>query len=352
VIKRVMLALASTVALSTLAMTLTIAAEPTEVRAVAADAQAQTFSFALIGDGPYSDAKEVAFDRMINDINLDKAVEFVIHVGDIKSGREACTDARLTRRFEQLQKIRTALVYTPGDNEWTDCHRENNGSWNPVERLSFIRKLFFPNPSQTTGQTPFDVETQANNPAYTTFVENTFFTKGHVAFSTIHVVGSHNGLMPWKGLDASDSRKEPRPDRIEEYKARQVAALDWLDVTFDRAKTNHAAAVVVTVHAEMQLDLKTKSYERRGFEDFLVKLSDLSNAFKGPVLLVHGDSHVYRVDQPGLAADLAVPNLTRIEVFGDSGAHWVKATFNPGDENQQPTFSFEPRQVDTPVGII
>ncbi len=88
----------------------------------------QAMSFAIIGDGPYGDDKEIAYDRMIEQINADNTVQFVIHVGYIKSGGTECTDERLTRRFEQLQQIRTTVVYTPGDNEWTDCHRASNGA--------------------------------------------------------------------------------------------------------------------------------------------------------------------------------------------------------------------------------
>src|SRR5690606_35598316 len=35
------------------------------------------------------------------------------------------------------------LVYTPGDNEWTDCHRSRAGGFDPLERLAALRSLFF-----------------------------------------------------------------------------------------------------------------------------------------------------------------------------------------------------------------
>ena len=39
-----------------------------------------------------------------------------------------------------------------GDNEWTDCHRPNNGGYNPLERLAKVRATFFPSPGRTLGQ--------------------------------------------------------------------------------------------------------------------------------------------------------------------------------------------------------
>jgi hypothetical protein len=58
------------------------------------------FSFALIGDMPYSDREEIAFDSLIDAINADPSVAFVLHAGDIKAGSEPCTDALIRARYE------------------------------------------------------------------------------------------------------------------------------------------------------------------------------------------------------------------------------------------------------------
>jgi len=42
--------------------------------------------------------------------------------------------------FHQFEK---PLIYTPGDNEWTDCNKLEAGSYNPQERLETARKVFF-----------------------------------------------------------------------------------------------------------------------------------------------------------------------------------------------------------------
>src|SRR5262245_33938356 len=68
-----------------------------------------------------------------------------------KRESERCDDSLIVHRFDLYQAFQRAFVYTPGDNEWTDCHRVNNGQYNPLERLSFVRSVFFPLVGQTTG---------------------------------------------------------------------------------------------------------------------------------------------------------------------------------------------------------
>jgi len=65
------------------------------------------------------------------------------------------------------------FVLTPGDNDWTDCHRLNNGAYNPLERLDAVRDIFFPVPGQVTGGRPMHVLTQAADPEHATYVERT-----------------------------------------------------------------------------------------------------------------------------------------------------------------------------------
>lgn len=325
-----------------------------EINSPAIDHDARPFSFAVIGDGPYGDEKEAAFDRVINAINRDHEVKFAIHVGDIKSGGTKCTDERLQRRFNQLQQITTALIYTPGDNEWTDCHRANNGRRNPLERLAFLRQLFFPNPGLSTGQNPRPVLSQSTVAGYEQFVENALLMTGRIVVSTIHIVGSNNNLNPWSGIDASDSVTNPRQDRLNEFSQRNAASLSWLEKTFELATSRSAAGILIAIHADPNFQLPFDDPGRAGFNDFLSKLFELSLEFDRPVALVHGDSHVFRIDRPRLVpwyanADAAnsgdnvqIPKLTRMEVFGDSELHWVKVIVDPRSSE---VFNFVPQLV-------
>ena len=120
------------------------------------------FAFALIGDMPYGAVREAPFARLVAEINRDNDVDFVMHAGDIKAGSERCDDALVLHRFGLYQTFRRAFVFTPGDNEWTDCHRVNNGQYHPLERLEFLRSVFFQQPGQTTGGQVRPVRSQAH----------------------------------------------------------------------------------------------------------------------------------------------------------------------------------------------
>ncbi len=55
-------------------------------------AHGQSFEFALIGDLPYFKDDSLKFNRLIDDINADSGLSWIIHTGDIKSGSSPCSD--------------------------------------------------------------------------------------------------------------------------------------------------------------------------------------------------------------------------------------------------------------------
>jgi hypothetical protein len=106
----------------------------------------RSFSFVALGDQPYNLPDDgIKFDRLIGAVNKLKPA-FTLHVGDIKSARIPCSDEVFKQALAQLQTFEGALVYTIGDNEWTDCHRKQAGGFDPRERLTRLRQLFFADP--------------------------------------------------------------------------------------------------------------------------------------------------------------------------------------------------------------
>ncbi|MET1257090.1 metallophosphoesterase [Aliikangiella maris] len=300
------------------------------------------YSFALIADAPYGDQNVTAFESLVNDVNQDRGVHFVMHGGDIKSGSQTCSNDRLNARFELYQQFNKPFIYTPGDNEWTDCHRTNNGSYNPLERLDYLRQLFFANPDFSTGGKKMRVIAQSRDEGFEQYVENAMFYRAGVVFSTVHVVGSNNNLRPWSGIDSNDSFNNPRADRLAEFESRENASIAWLNKIFEQATNKNAKGVFILIHADPQFAVNFDQEGRAGFNRFLETLSQLTLAFKKPVLLAHGDSHIYFVDKPKLVPWYAdgsvldsstkqtfVPNLTRVQTFGDSPQHWLKITIEP-----------------------
>ena len=199
-----------------------------------ANRSAKPMTMAVICDVPYGTAQEASFGDLIGAVNADPKVRIAMHVGDIKSGSTTCTDQRFAAVRTAFDTFRDPVVYTPGDNEWTDCHRPNNGRYDPLERLDALRSIFFAEPGSGMGRRPTRLEYQAS------LVENVRWIESRVAFATLHVVGSDNGLAPYTGLGYTT----PTPEQTAEVEARVAAALSWLGSTFDAAEDAGLLGVV------------------------------------------------------------------------------------------------------------
>lgn len=292
----------------------------------ASDASAAPLEVALIADTPYGDAQRAQFPVLVDAINDDPQVRWVLHAGDIKSGSTTCDDARFADLAALYGTFADPFVLTPGDNEWTDCHRAAAGRYLPTERLQAVRRDFYPEPGRTLGHREATVTTQADDPEHASYVENTRFTRSRVVFAAVHVVGSENDLEPWSGLLGGDRPTE----RLAEFEARRAAALDWIHEAFDEAERADAAGVLVMMQAE---PLATP-----GFQEIRDLLVQRAAAFERPVLLVHGDEHRYE-QEPRYAG---VPNLTRLETFGDIATEWLRLTVDPRDPA---VFRWQPQSV-------
>ena len=293
------------------------------------------YSFAVIGDVPYGDAQIAAFPRWIQQINQDPAVRSVVHLGDIKNGSSVCSDDyfRLIRR--DFDTFEDPLVYTPGDNEWTDCHRANNGAYNPLERLAKVREVFFDHPGTTLGQTTFPVTSQAGRG----FPENVTYRRAGVTFLTADVTGSNNGLQPWSGLGYT----EPTPEQRRAVRDRVAADIDELHQAFATARERHDRGVVVMQQADMFDPTYTPTWDDiSAFQPWVQALVDESARFPGRVYLLDGDSHAYNTDRPLASGSSwlstygvhgAADNLTRVTVDGSSNnTDYLRVTIGaPGE---------------------
>ncbi|HEY6560503.1 MAG TPA: lamin tail domain-containing protein [Polyangiaceae bacterium] len=293
-------------------------------------------NLAVIGDTPYGSDQLAAFPALVNAINA-AGVSSVVHVGDVKNGSTSCDTAYFQTISRHFAELASPLVYTPGDNEWTDCHRANNGAYDPLERLSVLRQIFYPEPGVTLGAAKA-VLSQASVPAHSEFVENQLWIEAYVVLSTVHVVGSSNGYAPWFGNDTTGTKHDDPERRIAEVEARIGAALEWISRTFDLAERTSAPGVVVFMQAD------TFQGSTSGFVEIIRLIAERSRAFGKPVLLVQGDSHRYLVDAP-LATGSAeyeigapVPNLTRLVVEGETVGEWLRLSIAPGSAD---VFSWE-----------
>lgn len=287
----------------------------------------QASALAVIGDTPYGDEQVKAFPRLVADINADRQVGTVLHLGDVKTGGSTCTDQRLRAVRGLYDSFADPFVYTPGDNEWTDCHRPTAGGYLPTERLASVRDVFFSESGETLGRRSFRPIRQADEAGFEDFVENQLWGRSQTVSSTVHVVGSNNGLAPWFGAAETE---EQGALRLQEFEERMDANLEWLDRTFAEAQRRDARGVMIAMQADM-----FGSGPVDGFTPIVQRIADLASGFDGPVLLLEGDSHRYLVDRPlsaGSAAhgvSTAAPNVTRIVVEGETASEWLKLRVDP-----------------------
>ncbi len=280
----------------------------------------RAFSFVALGDMPYSVPNDYArFDRLIAAINRLKPA-FSVHVGDIKSGTSACTDDALQKVYDQFQTFDQPLVYAIGDNEWTDCHRNRESPFDPRERLAKLRQMFFANPAQSLGRAPMPIETQARAlPSFTTYVENARFTKNDVLFVTLNIPGSNNGF------ETTD------PQAAAEYFERNRANLAWLADSFQRAKDTNAKAVVLVFQAYLWdiRDTANNIPPASGYRATIDAIEREVRAFAKPVLVIHGDYHVFEVAGFRNTQMRLVPNILRLQVMGETQVHAVRVIVDP-----------------------
>lgn len=286
---------------------------------------------AVIGDTPYGATQIADFPNLIATINAAPDISRVVHVGDTKSGSSRCDDSYFASIATSFQTFADPLVYSPGDNEWTDCHRANNGGYNPLERLAFIRSKFFPNVGRTSGAVKKDVLSQAVLPGFGSFVENTLWSEANTVFAAVHVVGSNNSLLPWYTDDTS--KTDDLAGRMAEESAREAAAVAWIAQAFDEARRQNAKAVALFMQADMWDPAIFTAGQYSGFVSIVRALADATRSLGRPVLLVQGDSHVFKADNPLASGDAIygvtapVPNLTRIVVQGSTTApltEWLR----------------------------
>ena len=142
----------------------------------------------MIGDTPYDDAQLADFPKLVGKIDAANGVRTVVHLGDMKSG-QPCTDAFFADRVKLYDTFADPFVFTPGDNDWTDCHRSQFGGFVPTARLAALRRIFYPRPSRALGGRPaLPVRPQSRDTGFADFVENVMWSRSRTVFSTLHVV--------------------------------------------------------------------------------------------------------------------------------------------------------------------
>lgn len=302
-------------------------------------AQAQTFSFGLWGDMPYKKAGDDAkLPAVLSSINQSD-IAFSIYDGDIKDGSSKCTDDIYEQALLMFGQMKKPVVYVPGDNEWTDCHRLNNGGYDGLERLAHLRKIMFPTAS-SLGKRQMALLHQGQPGEK--FYENTRFSRGGVVFVGLNMPGSNNNkILDEKDCTHKSARTLAQCEASNaEYLERDAANVQWLQQAFQAAKDQKAVGIVLVTQADPGFDLpETENVDESqapsvsGYRNFIDKVVSETEQFRGQVLYVHGDTHFFKLDKPLYSPTRVLPNLTRLQTFGSPVLHWVRVTVNVRDPN-------------------
>lgn len=219
-------------------------------------------TFYAMGDVPYAPGEDVLLPQQV--AKLPKDGEFVIHVGDIKSGKTACDEAVYQKISGMLGKSVSPVFIIPGDNEWNDCMK-------PAEAWKFWDQYFM----------RFDRRWQHRLPVFRQLEheENFSFVKGNVLFVGVNVVGG-------------------RIHDAAEWKQRHAETLDWVRRNLKRSGET-VSSMVIFGHAKPAAK----------HDDFFGPFNEDAKKFNKPILYLHGDGHRWIYDRP-----FAAKNILRVQV--------------------------------------
>jgi len=171
--------------------------------------------------------------------------------------------------------------------------------------------------------------------------------ESRAVFATLNITGSNNDIASWGTPLPADAGNYP--SQTAERASRAQANRVWLDKAFATAAANDAAAVVLLFQADMWDVTSALS----GFDDLVSQIGNRAIAFGKPVLLLEGDSHVFRVDNPYEAgsslhglhpATPVADNILRIVVEGSAAGRteYLRLTIDPGAKGQLFTYERVP----------
>ena len=274
--------------------------------------------FALIGDNPYHDYNFPKYERMIDRINADPDIDWVVHLGDMKDGIDDCSDESLRALKTLNDRFAAPFVLTPGDNDWFDCSRADAGGYDRRDRLQMLRRIFYSEPSA------LPVTSQAESAAHPEFVENVYWMQDDVMFATLHLVGltGQEG-----GLDIHNEL--------------MTAGVAWLEEIFRQATANDARGVFIATQADIY-PITSEKYLLSIFCPKCPAVHPLfgpvhaaflkhAKQYQRPIMLAVGDTHIFRVDKPLYDGANVVENFTRVEGFGEGQVHWVRVKVDTAD---------------------
>ena len=185
-----------------------------------AQASAKPFSFVALGDTTYSIPKDYPlYEKLIASIN-DAKPAFSIHVGDTK-GWGDCGKAFQDTQRAFFDSYAQPVIYTPGNNEWADCWKDNRGAADPTEILELMREVFW-SKNESLGQRRLQLVRESDEiPEFAEFKENARWTFAGATFATLNLTGIHWVIV---GGESGPRARPLQPEWVRSIRNQCVAA--------------------------------------------------------------------------------------------------------------------------------
>jgi len=312
-------------------------------------AAAPLVRFAVLGGVPDQSAQVPAVRDLLAAIANGPAASFILDDGNFKGQQEPCSDTLLQERQALLNSSALPLILVPGAADWVDCQLPAAGSYDPLERLDFLRDLAFAT-SDSMGVSSIPLEHESDFMRFRNFHENTAWQQSGVLFVTLDVVGHNNHYLDAGGRNG-------------EFEDRTIANRYWLEHALREARQHHLGAVVIAIQGDPGLGASTRrgpfdwldfrlTVKRDGYLEFKQDLLKFSQQYEGTILLInqtHASANgataasasnatppveTFRLSQPWRhKIGTAASRLWQLELNteGDT-AHWVEVELSSGRE--------------------
>lgn len=248
--------------------------------------------FYAMGDVPYAPAEDERLPRQIEEIPGD--AEFVVHVGDIKSGSMPCDESVYNKVFAMLAQSKAPVFIIPGDNEWNDCG-------DPEQAWHLWEKYFKRFDRRWSHRLPVFRQLERE--------ENFSFVTGGVLFVGLNLVGG-------------------RVHDPQEWQTRHAQDLEWTRRNL-KVFGDDVSSLVIFGHAK----------PNENHQDFFEPFQEDAKEFGKPILYLHGDGHRWIHDRPFPAT-----NILRVQVDQGGIASPLKVTVS---KDAAEPFQFD-RRMETP----
>jgi hypothetical protein len=233
---------------------------------------------------------------------------FVV-VNGIKPAAEPCIDPIYEQRRDLLDEAKNGLVVSLAASDWASC-KNSVGRSGALDRRDRVRELFF-NGEYSLGGTRLPLLRQSSATKFRAYVENTRWEIGSVLFVTLDLPANNNNFLPGAG-------------RNSEFEDRLIANHEWLQRVFTIASRKKMRGVVLFVDGN---PFGENMSLRDGYAEVRKQILAIAAAFKGRLLLVHGQNAA------GTAAISWQKNLGIVGA-GNGGANegkngWLKLAVHP-----------------------